>query len=128
MEKANLQTIKRALLREVEQTLWKNYRQNLSEVLNDLSIRRFSVPSKPTSDDVLRVIRTSGLFTTFGDRHAHDLQDALQRMENGSFGLCLRCGRDIPVAVLERDPTIRYCAACQQHQNNRSENRRYTRE
>lgn len=120
MEKTNHQTITRALLREVDRALWNTYRQNLSEVLNDISIRRYSATSKPTADDVLRFIRTSGLFTAVDDRQTRDLQDALQRLESGTFGLCLRCGRDIPVAVLERNPTIRYCAACQQHENNRS--------
>lgn len=122
MEKTNFHTIKRALLREVDRALWKNYHQNLSELLNDISIRRFSTPSTSTADDVLRTIRSSGVFAAADNQKMRDLQDALQRIESGTFGLCLRCGRDIPVAILEHDPTIRYCTACQRHQNNRPQN------
>jgi RNA polymerase-binding transcription factor DksA len=120
MEKTHLESIKRALLREVDRALWNRYRQNLDEVLNDIALHRFDVPRKPGIDDVIRILRSSGLFATQRDPREHELQDALRRIESGSFGLCLRCGREISVAVLERDPTTRYCTACKQHENNRS--------
>ena len=120
MDKTHLQTIKRALLREIDRALWNRYRQNLDEVLNDIAVRRFDVPRKPGIDDVIRILRSSGLFATRQDQREHELHDALLRIESGTFGLCLRCGREIPVSVLERDPTTRYCTACKQHKNNRS--------
>jgi RNA polymerase-binding transcription factor DksA len=38
--------------------------------------------------------------------------DALARIDGGSFGLCVACGRPIPFAVLERSPSTRSCTGC----------------
>jgi DnaK suppressor protein len=50
-------------------------------------------------------------------REKHELDeivDALVRLEAGTFGLCERCGRAIPVARLRALPATRYCFDCQQ--------------
>ncbi len=40
------------------------------------------------------------------------IEASLQRIENGMFGICLRCGEDIPVKRLAFDPTTPLCIAC----------------
>ena len=42
-----------------------------------------------------------------------DIDQALMRMEEGSYGKCVRCGREIDERRLEALPTARYDAACQ---------------
>ena len=42
-----------------------------------------------------------------------DIDQALMRMEEGSYGMCVRCGREIDERRLEAVPTARYDAACQ---------------
>ena len=42
-----------------------------------------------------------------------DIDQALMRMREGSYGLCVRCGRTIDERRLEAVPTARYDAACQ---------------
>ncbi|MFN2578479.1 MAG: TraR/DksA family transcriptional regulator [Pyrinomonadaceae bacterium] len=42
-----------------------------------------------------------------------DIDQALMRMEEGSYGKCVRCGREIDERRLEAVPTARYDAACQ---------------
>lgn len=49
-----------------------------------------------------------------------DLQDilqlvnaALERMDQGTYGLCLRCGKTIGAARLEAFPYVAYCIECQ---------------
>lgn len=49
-----------------------------------------------------------------------DLQDilnqvngALERMDNGTFGTCQRCGQPIGEERLEAFPYVRFCIACQ---------------
>ena len=37
---------------------------------------------------------------------------ALQRMEEGEYGYCLRCGEEIAVKRLELDPGAPLCIAC----------------
>lgn len=50
-------------------------------------------------------------------RQKHELdeiEDALVRLEAGSFGLCERCGRAIALARLRAMPAARHCLQCQQ--------------
>jgi RNA polymerase-binding transcription factor len=50
-------------------------------------------------------------------REKHELdeiEDALVRLEAGTFGLCERCGRAIQLARLRALPATRYCYDCQQ--------------
>jgi DnaK suppressor protein len=42
-----------------------------------------------------------------------DIDQALLRIEEGSYGKCARCGRDIDERRLEAVPTARYDANCQ---------------
>ncbi len=42
-----------------------------------------------------------------------DIDQALLRMDEGSYGICARCGQIIPEARLAALPTARYDAACQ---------------
>ena len=42
-----------------------------------------------------------------------DIDQALLRMKEGSYGICVRCGEPIDERRLEAVPTARYDAACQ---------------
>lgn len=42
-----------------------------------------------------------------------DIDQALMRIDEGSYGVCVRCGRPIDERRLEAMPTARYDAACQ---------------
>jgi len=49
-------------------------------------------------------------------REKHELdeiEDALVRLEAGTFGLCERCARPIPLARLRALPATRFCLDCQ---------------
>jgi DnaK suppressor protein len=46
-------------------------------------------------------------------RMVADIDQALQRIEEGTYGLCERCGKEIDERRLEAVPTARYDAACQ---------------
>lgn len=41
-----------------------------------------------------------------------DLEAALDRMDAGTYGICARCGRQIPAARLEIRPGAATCVAC----------------
>ena len=45
---------------------------------------------------------------------AADTAEALRRMSDGTYGVCDRCGSDIPLGRLRALPHARYCAPCQQ--------------
>jgi RNA polymerase-binding transcription factor len=42
-----------------------------------------------------------------------DIDQALMRIEEGTYGVCARCGKQIDERRLEALPTARYDAACQ---------------
>ncbi len=42
-----------------------------------------------------------------------EIDDALERMEDGEFGTCAQCGTGIPYLRLEANPAARHCIECQ---------------
>jgi len=50
------------------------------------------------------------------DRSTHQLElvnEALERLESGTFGTCMRCGKPIASARLEALPWAAHCIECQ---------------
>ena len=50
------------------------------------------------------------------DRQTHLIEEidaALQRIEDGTYGLCVRCGKPLDEERLKAMPTAKYDAACQ---------------
>jgi DnaK suppressor protein len=43
-----------------------------------------------------------------------EVQQALERMDTGSYGTCARCSKDIPVERLEAYPTASLCIVCKE--------------
>ncbi|HEU5305804.1 MAG TPA: TraR/DksA family transcriptional regulator [Acidimicrobiia bacterium] len=43
-----------------------------------------------------------------------ELNDALRRLDDGTYGICERCGKPIPMARLEALPQVRLCIECQE--------------
>lgn len=43
-----------------------------------------------------------------------DIDQALLRIDEGTYGECARCGKEIPEKRLEAMPTARHCAECQE--------------
>jgi DnaK suppressor protein len=42
------------------------------------------------------------------------VEDALARIEDGTYGECQMCGENVPVARLKAIPWARYCVSCQE--------------
>jgi len=77
------------------------------EIVND--------DAKESSDLALRNV-IQELALKLGDRESKavaEIDQALMRMQEGSYGLCVRCGRVIEERRLKAVPTARYDAACQ---------------
>lgn len=68
------------------------------------------------SADLAQQDVTSELALNLGERESQmvaDIDQALLRMKEGSYGVCVRCNRQIDEHRLEAVPTARYDAACQ---------------
>lgn len=46
-------------------------------------------------------------------REIREIDEALERVRDGTFGVCEECGQAVPEARLEAIPYARLCAACQ---------------
>lgn len=64
------------------------------------------------------------------DRHVQeirDLEDALQRVASGAYGVCMDCGQPIEAGRLDAYPTAKRCYACQRrHEQSYAERGRPT--
>jgi len=49
----------------------------------------------------------------------NEIEAAQQRMADGNYGTCFRCGRPIPVSRLRALPYTRYCITCDRHRAGR---------
>ena len=47
------------------------------------------------------------------ERVLKEIEEAFARIEDGTYGTCLACGKPIPAERLEILPYTRYCVACQ---------------
>jgi len=45
-------------------------------------------------------------------RKIHDIDMALERIENGEYGICMRCEEEIPPKRMMVRPFSRYCVDC----------------
>lgn len=69
------------------------------------------------SDDWAKADADRDLTAALEEREAAELvaiDEALKRVADGSFGLCLDCGVSIPAARLHANPTALRCVACQE--------------
>lgn len=46
------------------------------------------------------------------DPRSHAFADALRRLDEGTYGVCLGCARPVPYARLSVMPETRFCVAC----------------
>ncbi|HVM76822.1 MAG TPA: hypothetical protein VMU07_01585 [Candidatus Paceibacterota bacterium] len=44
-----------------------------------------------------------------------DIENALNKMENGKYGTCEKCGKPIESEILDIDPESRFCKADKSH-------------
>jgi DnaK suppressor protein len=49
-----------------------------------------------------------------------DTTQALQRISNGTYGVCEACGEDIPLGRLRSQPQARFCVPCQRRARSRA--------
>ena len=111
MDKRQLQHYKKILLKKREELLESIKRNPFKEEglearkgdLADLSDRNsnnvISIHLKETEAKLIRAI-----------------DEALLRLENGKYGICTTCGKEISKARLEAVPWTRLCISCKEKQ------------
>lgn len=72
----------------------------------------------PDENDRASMEAERNLVILLGERERllqHQIQAALSRLDEGTFGICQECGEDIPLKRLEAQPTSALCIGCQEY-------------
>ena len=110
MDPTKLEHFKQLLLNELR----RHARHVSEEQANAIQIGQED-GSRENADLALRDL-ISELSLKLGEQESQmvaDIDQALLRMKEGSYGRCTRCGKTIDERRLEALPTARYDAACQ---------------
>ncbi len=91
--------------------------ERVSEEIRSIGIeegREFGVGNHP-ADDGSNVMEGERLATINSDLQEALMQvdSALERIEDGTFGVCQRCGQKIGAERLEAFPYVAFCINCQ---------------
>jgi len=57
-------------------------------------------------------------------RYLHHIDEALERIKKGTYGICRNCGKEISKDRLEAVPTTTQCMSCKRKEEKRSKSRR----
>ena len=86
----------------------------LFETPNPTLLEEFGGLLREERGVLLRALATSDEELAARDRNElDDLDQALERLEYGTFGVCEGCDEQIPLRRLRAVPTTRYCVGCQ---------------
>lgn len=109
MEASKLEHFKQLLLAEL-----RRHAQNVSDD-QAAALDAAGDDAKESADFALRD-GIEEMALKLGDQESQmvsDIDQALLRIEEGSYGICVRCGKPIEERRLEAMPTARYDAECQ---------------
>jgi DnaK suppressor protein len=109
MEASKVEYFKQRLLTEL--------RQHAQHVSDDqaAALDAAGEDAKESADVSMKDV-TQEIALKLGDQESQmvaDIDQALLRIEEGSYGVCARCGKPIDERRLEAMPTARYDAECQ---------------
>jgi len=93
--------------------------KDLLEQTSRLDEEGRDVRSAEVEDPIDSVISSEGKAASFhlsttAYQQLAQVQDALQRIEEGTYGFCIDCGKQIPAARLDAVPWTPYCAEDQE--------------
>ncbi len=107
MSKLNLEEIKDKLITEKESLLRKLSNKNLS--IDDSEM--------PDPVDLAVTNYSKNVMLSVSENESRQLMlinDALERIEDGEYGLCQNCEEEIVEKRLNAVPWAKYCLACQE--------------
>lgn len=108
---------------ELAQTMTERRKALLEEIHNEVARAReehYEAVAGVTPDvgdqsvaDLVIDVDQAEVTRDLGELRALDI--AIKRVLDGSYGLCVDCGEDIPFARLHVQPSAERCFRCQQH-------------
>lgn len=106
MRKRDIESLKKALLKQRQALVKENPRTGSD-----------AVPLQGDSADIAALDREQQLGLSLRERTRNMrklIDDALERIEDGEYGLCLACGEEIPLGRLRIRPVAARCVPCKE--------------
>ena len=107
----------REILQEKKRALWNELRAELFRNTGEGLHSQLEIPLDPAEQGLIDLLADTGL--TVADIRRQELtaiDEAMGRMEQGRYGICEACGREIPEERLRVMPFARYCREDQERQ------------
>ncbi|MBO8171125.1 MAG: TraR/DksA C4-type zinc finger protein [Bacillaceae bacterium] len=113
MDRTQLEQLKAQLLEEkdeIERRLQHNHHYDLESSMGD-AIKEFSMYDNHPADIGTEMFeREKDLTLNENDEHhLQQIEEAFRRIAEGTYGICLTCGKEIPFERMQAQPTARYC-------------------
>lgn len=108
-------TLKLSTYRNMLEKKAQEVRRSMSAQKAAQVVSRLDVPSD--EGDLSQQHHEEWIFlnrNTIDMKLLREISDALQRIEQGTYGVCLECDEPISVKRLEAVPWARYCVSCQE--------------
>lgn len=104
-----------AFLQDEKSRLWNELRGELFNKLGEELHRQYDIPQDVSDRGILAFLEDAG-FAVADLRKAQltQVEEALVKLEMGSYGLCEECGKEIDKARLRVAPYASCCVDCQE--------------
>lgn len=104
----------RELLAEQKRKLWAELREELSASAGEELHTQYDIPQDPGEMSLLDVLADTGLAIADNRRaQLTNLEEAMRRLEMGTYGICEGCGVRIGIERLKLVPFTPFCVDCQ---------------
>ena len=107
-QELNLQSIRKELEKQRETLLERIHEEQEYLRLDEANPDRTDLAQEYSSAE-----RRAALLSQM-EESLQEVDDALERLDDGTYGKCTNCGKPIPAARLEAIPQTPYCVNCQQ--------------
>ena len=108
---------RRNLLLEQKRKLWGELKEELFAETGEALHSQYDIPQDIGEMSILDLLSDAGLAVADIRRaQLTSLDEALKRLEMGSYGICEGCGEHIDMQRLRLVPFTAYCFECQKQQ------------
>lgn len=107
------------LFKERLEAMKDEINSDVEETLNEMTSQTGNIPD-PNDRASVESDRSFELRIRGRERKLMDkIEEALGRIEDGSYGVCAGCGEDIAIKRLEARPVAKFCIDCKTRQEQR---------